>query len=101
MAIISPRQFAPSSKAHTMKHWHWPPVRPRTKAISTGKTRSRRSGWRVVRDRAIFTLGWSGAMRRSEIVALDVDDLQFVPQGVEVRLRRSPDRCLTRQADQQ
>jgi site-specific recombinase XerD len=44
---------------------------------------------RVVRDRAILTLGWSGAMRRSEIVALDGGDLHFVSQGVEVCLRRS------------
>ena len=44
---------------------------------------------RVIRDRAILTLGWSGALRRSEIVALNVEDLRFVRQGVEIRMRRS------------
>jgi integrase len=44
---------------------------------------------RVIRDRAILTLGWSGALRRSEVVALDAGDVQFVPQGVEIRLARS------------
>jgi site-specific recombinase XerD len=44
---------------------------------------------RVARDRAILLLGWSGALRRSEIVALNIADLRFVRQGVEVRLRRS------------
>lgn len=44
---------------------------------------------RVVRDRAILVLGWSGALRRSEIVALNRADLRFVPQGVEITIRRS------------
>jgi integrase len=44
---------------------------------------------RIARDRAILMLGWSGALRRSEIVALDRGDLRLVPQGVEITLRRS------------
>jgi site-specific recombinase XerC len=43
----------------------------------------------VLRDRAILLLGWSGALRRSEIVGLDRADLRFVKQGVEITLRRS------------
>lgn len=43
----------------------------------------------AVRDRALLLLGFCGALRRSELVGLDVEDLTFVPGGVEVRLRRS------------
>jgi site-specific recombinase XerD len=42
-----------------------------------------------LRDRALLLLGFAGAFRRSELVALTVDDLQFVDQGLIVRLRRS------------
>lgn len=42
-----------------------------------------------LRDRALLTLGWFGAFRRSEIVALDVADVRFVVEGVIVTVRRS------------
>jgi integrase len=42
-----------------------------------------------VRDRALLLLGWAGAFRRSELVALDVADLREVPEGLVVTLRRS------------
>lgn len=42
-----------------------------------------------VRDRCILLLGFAGAFRRSELVALDVDDLEFNDEGLVVRLRRS------------
>ncbi len=41
------------------------------------------------RDRALLSLGFAGAMRRSEIVALNVEDLEFTPSGMIVFLRRS------------
>ena len=42
-----------------------------------------------LRDRALLLLGFAGAFRRSEPVALDVDDLEFTSRGVRVQLRRS------------
>lgn len=42
-----------------------------------------------LRDRALLTLGFFGAFRRSELVSLKIDQLQSVPQGLEVRLIRS------------
>lgn len=42
-----------------------------------------------IRDRALLTLGWFGALRRSELVALDVNDVRFVSEGAIVTLRRS------------
>jgi len=44
---------------------------------------------RGLRDKAILLLGLAGAFRRSELVALDVEDLEFREQGVIVRIRRS------------
>lgn len=45
---------------------------------------------RTVRDRALVLLGFAGAFRRSELVALDVADVAFdLARGVVVTLRRS------------
>src|SRR5215210_4337433 len=41
------------------------------------------------RDRAILALGFSGAFRRSELVALDVEDLADAPEGLRVTIRKS------------
>jgi site-specific recombinase XerD len=42
-----------------------------------------------VRDRALLLLGFATALRRSELVSLDVGDVTEVPEGLRVRLRRS------------
>lgn len=41
------------------------------------------------RDRALLLLGFAGALRRSEIVALNIGDLTFVPEGLRLVVRRS------------
>jgi site-specific recombinase XerD len=41
------------------------------------------------RDRALLLLGFAGAFRRSELVSLDVSDVQFVAEGLVITLRRS------------
>lgn len=41
------------------------------------------------RDRALLTLGFSGALRRSELVGLDVADLGPDRDGLRLRIRRS------------
>jgi len=42
----------------------------------------------AVRDRALLLLGFAGALRRSELVGLDVADLRFTDDGLEVTVRR-------------
>ncbi len=42
-----------------------------------------------LRDRALLTLGWSSACRRSELVALDVRDVEVQHEGLLVHVRRS------------
>tara|TARA_B100000768_G_scaffold155718_1_gene152933 strand:+ start:32 stop:991 length:960 start_codon:yes stop_codon:yes gene_type:complete len=41
------------------------------------------------RDRSIILIGFSGGFRRNEIVSLDREDLNFVPEGLKITLRRS------------
>lgn len=43
----------------------------------------------AIRDRAILLLGFAGGMRRSEIAALDVEDITDVDDGIDVLIRRS------------
>jgi site-specific recombinase XerD len=42
-----------------------------------------------LRDKALILLGFAGAFRRSELVALEVDDLSFTSSGLVVSMRRS------------
>ena len=44
---------------------------------------------RGLRDRALLLIGWAAALRRSELAALRVSDLQFEPNGLIIALRRS------------
>lgn len=41
------------------------------------------------RDRALLLLGFAAALRRSELVALQVSDLERMPEGIIVHIRRS------------
>lgn len=43
----------------------------------------------AVRDRAVLLLGFAGALRRSEIAALDVNDVEIAPEGLRVTVRQS------------
>ena len=47
------------------------------------------TGTKGLRDRALALLGFAGAFRRSELVALDVSDLQETEAGLIVTVRRS------------
>ena len=42
-----------------------------------------------LRDRSIILIGFSGGFRRNEIVSLDYDDLDFVPEGLKINIKRS------------
>lgn len=46
-------------------------------------------GLRGARDRALLLLGFASACRRSEIVFLDAEDVQFTDEGVSILLKRS------------
>jgi site-specific recombinase XerD len=42
-----------------------------------------------LRDRALLLVGFAGAFRRSELVALDVRDIEFREDGLKVTIRKS------------
>jgi site-specific recombinase XerD len=42
-----------------------------------------------LRDRALLLVGFAGAFRRSELVALTVEDLEFSEEGLKILIRRS------------
>jgi integrase len=42
-----------------------------------------------VRDRALLLIGFGAALRRSELVALTLDDIAIVPEGLRITIRRS------------
>lgn len=44
---------------------------------------------KAIRDRAILLAGWWGAFRRSELVGLDVGDLEDHPEGLLIHLETS------------
>ena len=46
-------------------------------------------GMRGMRDRALLLIGFSGALRRAELVGLDVEDIRFTDNGILLHLERS------------
>lgn len=46
-------------------------------------------GLKGKRDKALLLIGFAGAFRRSELVRIQVEDLNFVTEGVVIRLVRS------------
>jgi integrase len=44
---------------------------------------------KILRDRSIILIGFSGGFRRNEIVSLNYEDLDFVEEGLKINLRRS------------
>jgi integrase len=47
------------------------------------------TGLRGARDRAVLLVGFKAALRRSELVGLNVEDIGFCEQGVLITVRRS------------
>ncbi|MDC0438855.1 site-specific integrase [Candidatus Pelagibacter sp.] len=44
---------------------------------------------RKIRDKALVLIGFSGGFRRSELVDIEYEDLEFVPEGVKIFVKRS------------
>ena len=69
-------------------------TRQARKAPATAETvkkmvRKLPDGLTGLRDRALILLGFAAALRRSELVALDVADLERAPDGIVLHIRRS------------
>ena len=53
--------------------------------INKGKIKENRK----LRDKALILVGFAGGFRRSELVALEHEDIEFVREGVKIFVRRS------------
>ena len=42
-----------------------------------------------IRDKALILIGFAGGFRRSELVNIDYHDVEFVPEGVKILIKRS------------
>lgn len=42
-----------------------------------------------IRDKALLLIGFAGAFRRSELVSLEVNDIERTPEGIKVTIRKS------------
>ena len=47
------------------------------------------SEFEKLKNKCLILLGFSGGFRRSELVALLIEDIDFVPEGVKILIRRS------------
>jgi integrase len=67
------------------------PARQAAPLLKTDLVRAVRGlqGLRGLRDRALLLFGFAAALRRSELVSLDVSDLEFCAEGILICLRRS------------
>ena len=55
------------------------------KAIDQSKEKEKRK----IRDKAILLIGFSGGFRRSELVDIEYEDIEFVSEGVKIFVKRS------------
>ena len=42
-----------------------------------------------IRDKSIILVGFGGGFRRTELISIDYDDLEFVSEGVKITIKRS------------
>ena len=42
-----------------------------------------------LRDKSIILIGFGGGFRRTELVSIDYEDLEFVPEGLKITIKRS------------
>ena len=51
--------------------------------------KSKEKNIRKIRDKAIILIGFSGGFRRSELVDIEYEDIEFVEEGVKIFVKRS------------
>ena len=51
--------------------------------------RTEKNDKKKARDKALILIGFSGGFRRSELVNIDFEDLEFVKEGVKIFIKRS------------
>ena len=44
---------------------------------------------KILRDKAIILIGFGGGFRRTELISIDYEDLEFVPEGLKIIVKKS------------
>jgi integrase len=70
------------------RHWPIPGFRDGRAGRGADLDRGQAAAGQL-RDRALLLAGFAGALRRSELVALDREHLRFTPDGMTLRIARS------------
>lgn len=105
------RALTSISQAHKLKGYESPTYHPQCTEVLKGIRRHRGTAQRQAkpllaanmkkivracppgvlgkRDRALLLLGWAGALRRSELVGLDYEDIESVEEGILLIIRKS------------
>ena len=50
-----------------------------------------------LRDKSIILIGFGGGFRRTELISIDHEDLEFVPEGLKITIKRSKQINLARE----
>ena len=59
------------------------------KAIVNAIDNEKNEEIKKIRDKTLILIGFGGGFRRAELVSIDYEDLEFVPEGVKIFVRRS------------
>jgi len=59
------------------------------KKIINSIDQSNEKSLKKIRDKALVLIGFSGGFRRSELVSLELEDIEFVSEGVKIFVKRS------------
>ena len=59
------------------------------KAIVNAINNQKIENIKKVRDKTLILIGFGGGFRRAELVYIDYEDLEFVPEGVKITIRKS------------
>ena len=51
--------------------------------------KSKEKDLKKIRDKALILIGFSGGFRRSELVNIEIEDIEFVSEGVKLFIKRS------------
>ena len=59
------------------------------KAIINAMNNSNFTYLRKLRDKSLILIGFAGGFRRSELVNIDIEDIEFVSEGLKIFVKRS------------
>ena len=59
------------------------------KSIINAINQHKINDFKKLRDKSIILIGFGGGFRRTELISIDHEDLEFVPEGLKINIKRS------------